>query len=216
MKQVILYAMFTVLLVATGLSSCDDHDVIDSNARVGDVVFADHSIMSYGLFSVDTFAQVSRTPVAVVFAEKTDNHPALAVLLREPQQAAFADTIGATLGTSTVLDSCTGRSNTAALYATGKSPAASALFTFDSGRSAFLPCVYEARLLSSSLGTVNPIIRKLGGTPVSTESTVWYWTSTEVSGNGGYQAWSFNANTGSIQPTPKTLSKNIRAIIELE
>lgn len=216
MRQILLYVFMTVMLVSAALTSCDDHDAVDSTVRVGDVVFADHSTMSYSLFSVDSFAQATRTPVAVVFAEKTETHPALAVLLLEPAGTSLTDSLGVGLGASAVLDSCLGRSNTNAMFATGHSPAAKMLFTVDRGRSAFLPSVYEARLLSASLPKINPIIKTLGGMPVSTDAKKWYWTSSLVSGNETYQAWAFSPSTGSIQPESAVHDRNIRAIIELD
>ena len=216
MKKILSLLSLVMLLACVGFTSCDDHDPVDDGIHVGDVVFGDHSTMSYSLYSVDTLAQMSRTPVGVVFAEKTKSHPALVVLLREPPTARMTDSLGVSLGTSTALDSCLGRSNTAALFTSGPCPASKYLFGFDNGRSVYIPSVCEARLLAASLPTVNPIIENLGGTPVRPRPSIWYWTSTEVSGNEGYEAWTFSAATGSIQPTPKTMNRNIRAIIESE
>lgn len=215
-----IYSLLVVLL--TGVvclqSSCDDHEAIDTNIHVGDIVFADHTTMRYEQFVIDSFAQMSRTPVGVVFAEQTSKHPALAVMLDEPDesQCVFTDSLGFSLGTSTSVDSCAGKNNTAAMYATQLSPLADLMFRYQfGGMSAYVPAVDEMRLLITSLPVVNPIIKDLGGTMVELSGDGWYWTSTETEGNANYQAYVYSANGNTYQPAPKDEQHRCRAIFEI-
>lgn len=203
--------------VASIYVSCDDHETVDTNIHVGDVVFADHSTMRYEQFMLDSFAQMSRNPIGVIFAEPNTKHKALVLLLDEipGESETFTDSLGFSLGTSTSIDSCCGKSNTIAMQATRLSPLAESVFRFQDGSSAFIPSVAEMRLIISALPVVNPILKNLGGDIVETGSDCWYWTSTEVEGNSEFQAWTVSAPNGSIQPTPKDEPHRCRAIIEL-
>ena len=70
------------------LTSCDEHEPIDLDIHPGYILCSDGQIVSPSVFNSDV-----HTPVAVVFAEKTDKHQALAVLLDEIAPVAFADTL---------------------------------------------------------------------------------------------------------------------------
>lgn len=96
------------------------------------------------------------------------------------------------------------------------SPLAMTLYTFhENGQSDYLPSVAEQRLLNMSARSINPIIERLGGTPISLDGDSWYWTSTEVADNSGYQAWLCSSVNGGIIETPKTESHKARAIVQV-
>ena len=167
------------------------------------------------------FNQTKRKAVGVVFAEKTDDHPALAVMFDELNEV-FCDSVGMVNGTSTDITSFCGFKNTAAMYnsysaETSKgSPLAMEMFNFHAnGQSDYLPCVAEQRLLAFSARVINPVLEKLGGTPIALEGDCWYWTSTEVEDNPGVQAWLCSADNGRFLPTPKTQRHKARAIVEI-
>lgn len=210
----ILAALTAVCGIQT---SCDDHESIDSGIHVGDIVFSDLTTMSYERYVLDSFTQVSRTPIAVVFAEGNSRHKPLAVLLDnvDGSKVQYADSLGSSLGVSTALDSCCGRTNTIAMQETGLSPAANSVFRIRGWISAFIPSVAEMRLLVSAQHVINPIIRDLGGDIIDSGADCWYWTSTEVEGNTGQQAWICSAASGDIQPTAKDGSYRCRAVIEI-
>lgn len=217
MKRLLYFTAIIFILGFVSLqTSCDDHEAVDTNIHVGDVVFSDHSTMRYEQFVLDSFTQMTRNPIGVVFAEPNGRHKALVVLLAEvPAEATvFTDSLSS-LGTSTSIDSCYGKSNTIAMQSSKLSPLADYVFRMEDGTSAFIPSVAEMRLLVSSLSVVNPILHDLGGETVSTSSDCWYWTSTEVDGNDANQAWTVSSTNGSIQPSPKDEHHRCRAVIEL-
>ena len=167
------------------------------------------------------FNQTKRKAVGVVFAEKTDEHPALAVMFDEVNEV-FCDSVGMVNGTSTDVTSFCGFKNTVAMYnsysaETGKgSPLAMEMINFHAnGQSDYLPSVAEQRLLASSSRVINPVLERLGGTPIALEGDCWYWTSTEVEDNPGVQAWLCSADNGRFLPTPKTQRHKARAIVEI-
>ena len=167
------------------------------------------------------FNQTKRKAVGVVFAEKTDDHPALAVMFDELNEV-FCDSVGMVNGTSTDITSFCGFKNTVAMYnsysaETSKgSPLAMEMINFHTnGQSDYLPCVAEQRLLASSARVINPVLEKLGGTPIALEGDCWYWTSTEVEDNPGVQAWLCSADNGRFLPTPKTQRHKARVIVEI-
>jgi hypothetical protein len=63
--------------------------------------------------------------------------------------------------------------------------------------------------------TINPIIKRLGGTPISLSDDCWYWTSNEVSGNETNQAWLCSAPNGSILESSKIKAHKVRTIIQI-
>lgn len=198
-------------------TSCDNHEPIDRNIHVGYVLCNDHSCMDTASY----FNQTKRKAVGVVFAEKTDEHPALAVMFDEINEV-FCDSVGMVNGTSTDVTSFCGFKNTVAMYnsysaETGKgSPLAMEMINFHAnGQSDYLPSVAEQRLLASSSRVINPVLERLGGTPIALEGDCWYWTSTEVEDNPGVQAWLCSADNGRFLPTPKTQRHKARAIVEI-
>ena len=198
-------------------TSCDNHEPIDRDIHVGYVLCNDHSCMDTASY----FNQTKRKAVGVVFAEKTDDHPALAVMFDELNEV-FCDSVGMVNGTSTDITSFCGFKNTVAMYnsysaETGKgSPLAMEMIKFHAnGQSDYLPSVAEQRLLASSARVINPVLERLGGTPIALEGDCWYWTSTEVEDNPGVQAWLCSADNGRFLPTPKTQRHKARAIVEI-
>ena len=106
------YIMFA-LAIGFACVSCDEHEPIDLDIHPGYILCSDGQIVSPSVFNRDV-----HTPVAVVFAEKTDQHQALAVLLDEIAPVAFADTLSfdqKTSGSETEYD---GYVNTVALQTT--------------------------------------------------------------------------------------------------
>lgn len=228
-KYFVLAALMMTVLM---LSSCDDHYALDADVHNGYIMLSDGRIIR------DTDYDPScHTAVAVVFAEKTDEHPVLAVMLDECSSVAFSDTLSFVQGTSCKIDAFDGYVNTVALQGTVikrpgvvnennasdpanyyKSPLG--LLAFRShyhGQSDYVPSIAELRLLFRERDKVNAIIRLCGGTPISDSAVgggCWYWSSTEVSENAGNQAWLISMTDGSIQKAPKTNSYNARLIVE--
>jgi len=205
------------LAVLVGFNSCDDYQPTDHVIHVGYILCENHSCMAPDTY----FAQSSQKAVGVVFAEKADGHPLLAVMLEEINEV-FCDSVGLPNGTSGDITAFDGAVNTRAMYnsynaETKKgSPLAMRLFDFHTGgQSDFLPSVAEQRMLNVSAGTINPIIEKLGGTPIALDGDCWYWTSTEVRGNEGLQAWLCSSVNGGILETPKMESHKARAIVQV-
>lgn len=191
-KGITLPVLSMMLMVAITIfsTSCDNHEPIDRDIHVGYVLCNDHSCMDTASY----FNQTKRKAVGVVFAEKTDEHPALAVMFDEVNEV-FCDSVGMVNGTSTDVTSFCGFKNTVAMYnsysaETGKgSPLAMEMINFHTnGQSDYLPSVAEQRLLASSSRVINPVLERLGGTPIALEGDCWYWTSTEVEDNPGVQA----------------------------
>ena len=218
-KGITLPVLGMILMIAITIlsTSCDNHEPIDRNIHVGYVLCNDHSCMDTASY----FNQTKRKAVGVVFAEKTDEHPALAVMFDEVNEV-FCDSVGMVNGTSTDVTSFCGFKNTVAMYnsysaETGKgSPLAMEMINFHTnGQSDYLPSVAEQRLLASSSRVINPVLERLGGTPIALEGDCWYWTSTEVEDNPGVQAWLCSADNGRFLPTPKTQRHKARAIVEI-
>lgn len=210
-------SMRLMIAITIFSTSCDNHEPIDRDIHVGYVLCNDHSSMDTASY----FNQTKRKAVGVVFAEKTDDHPALAVMFDELNEV-FCDSVGMVNGTSTDITSFCGFKNTVAMYnsysaETSKgSPLAMEMINFHAnGQSDYLPCVAEQRLLASSARVINPVLEKLGGTPIALEGDCWYWTSTEVEDNPGVQAWLCSADNGRFLPTPKTQRHKVRAIVEI-
>ena len=209
--------MMQMIAITIFSTSCDNHEPIDRDIHVGYVLCNDHSCMDTASY----FNQTKRKAVGVVFAEKTDDHPALAVMFDELNEV-FCDSVGMVNGTSTDITSFCGFKNTVAMYnsysaETGKgSPLAMEMINFHAnGQSDYLPSVAEQRLLASSSRVINPVLERLGGTPIALEGDCWYWTSTEVEDNPGVQAWLCSADNGRFLPTPKTQRHKARAIVEI-
>lgn len=208
----------STLVALIGFSSCDNYQPTDNAIHVGYILCENHSCMDPETY----FSQTTHKAVGVVFAEQTEDHPLMAVMLKELNEV-FCDSVGLSNGTSGSLTAFDGSANTRAMqksYNAGTkkgSPLAMKLFTFhEGGQSDFLPSVAEQRLLNVSARSVNPIIERLGGTPIALDGDCWYWTSTEVSENSGLQAWLCSSANGGIIETPKTESHKARAIVQIK
>lgn len=209
--------MFVISLITMLVSSCDSHEPYDPDVHIGYILCDDHSCMDMATYN----SQTGRKAVGVVFAEKTDQHPALVVSLKETS-GAFCDSLGMVNGTSGNMDKYDGFVNTTAMYnsympETGHgSPIAMTMLNFhEYGQSNYIPSVAELRLLLRSINIINPIIERCGGVPINTNSDCWYWTSTEVEENPGVQAWLCSSVNGGTLPTPKTETHKVRAILQL-
>lgn len=74
----IFCGLFAIILQSL-LVSCDEHEPTDHQLHVGYVLCDDHSCMDTQTY----FSQSTKKAVGVIFAEATDEHPALAVMLQE-------------------------------------------------------------------------------------------------------------------------------------
>lgn len=114
--------------VGLSILSCDNHAAVDTNMHIGYVLCEDNSCMDTATY----FHQTSKKGVGVVFFEKNDTVPALAVMLHE-YTGAYSDTVPITFGTSTNIKGINGRSNTVAMSSSsngkGSSPIAQIAFT---------------------------------------------------------------------------------------
>ena len=90
-KGITLPVLGMILMIAITIlsTSCDNHEPIDRNIHVGYVLCNDHSCMDTASY----FNQTKRKAVGVVFAEETDDHPALAVMCDELNEV-FCDSVG--------------------------------------------------------------------------------------------------------------------------
>lgn len=84
-----------MLMMASFMTSCDNHEPYDPDLHIGYVLCDDHTCMDTATY----FNQSKRKAVGVVFAEKTKDHPVLAVNLEETS-GMFCDSIGMENGTS--------------------------------------------------------------------------------------------------------------------
>lgn len=205
------------LLMMFFITSCDDYQPTDHAIHVGYILCDNHSCMDPDTY----FAQTDHKAVGVIFAEQTEEHPLMAVMLKE-LNGVFCDSIGLANGTSGSLTAFDGSANTRAMQRSFNaetkkgSPLAMELYTFhENGQSDYLPSVAEQRLLNASARSINPVIEKLGGTPITCDGDCWYWTSTEVNDNSGFQAWLCSSVNGGIMETPKTESHKARAIVQV-
>lgn len=219
--------------------SCDEHEPIDLDIHPGYILCSDGRIVSPSVYDKE-----KHTPVAVVFAERTEQHGVLAVLLDELLPVAFADTLSFDQQTSSSETDYDGYINTVALQTTllerdslvvkdnradprnyYGSPLGNLAFRHHWFlQSDYVPSVAELGLLYSSLSIVNPVIEQCSGTPISCASDYlqssgkdadcWYWSSTEVSLNKKNQAWLFSMADGSRHKAPKTNCYHARLIVE--
>lgn len=227
-----MYVLLLSVLLLCSLTSCDEHEPLDLDIHPGYILCDDGRILSPSDFDAGSY-----TPVAVVFAPLTENHPVLAVLLDEIPLVSFADTLAMDQNTSGDVAAYDGYSNTVALQTTYlprdsiviKDNKADARNYYCSPlgnlafrshwfmQSDYIPSVAELGLLYMSLNTVNPMILHCGGTPIGTTplgAGCWYWSSTEVKENKVNQAWLFSMADGSRHKAPKTNAYRARLIVE--
>lgn len=206
------------VVMAIAVAACDAHiEAPDTAVRPGHVLCTDGTALSYS-----EYEQSGKQAIAVVF--HTDPHEetegdGYAVYLWDIAPQAFADSLGIEQGTSADITAYDGNANTFALYDTREtaSPMAEAVFDlWRYGQSAYVPSVAQARLLYAARATVNPVIERCGGDPLSqVPDNCWYWTSTEVEGQQTAKAWLYSMGSGAMQETPKTQAHRVRPIITI-
>ena len=81
-KYISIFCGLLTVLLQSLLVSCDEHEPIDYGHHIGYVLCEDHSCMDTAAF----FSQNSKKAVGVVFAEATEQHPAMAVMLNEAHE----------------------------------------------------------------------------------------------------------------------------------
>ena len=198
------------------VQSCDSHERLDTSIHVSYVLCADHSCLPPA--EADS---LKKPVVGVVFSMVTDDHPAMAVMLKD-FEGVFCDSLMSN-GTSTSTTAYDGESNTVSMLSsvdgnTGRYMCPIAqhiLSSHPSGQSDYIPSVAEMREIAAVAPVINPIIKKYGGDEILTTGECWYWTSTEVSANSSMQSWLLSAANGGIMATPKTETHKVRAIVQL-
>ena len=210
-----LAALASICLAAT-LASCDDHkDFPDTAMKACDILCTDGDVVRY-----DDLKVQGKIPIGVVFyvnQDGTTEGTGYAVYLWDVVASAFSDSLGVKQNTSANLAAFDGNANTFAMYASGVSLAATAVFDMWSyGQSAYIPSVAQLQLLYASRNAVNSYIKSCGGDEIPIEpDECWYWSSTEVKGQESAKAWLFSLASGALQETPKHESHKIRPIITL-
>ncbi len=221
---------------------CDDHRTMTLEGYKSQLVYTDVETQSQHLTvseykALEAEKKVKYTisrdcvhAVGVIFAIEDEKHKAMAVMLPEIRDIAFADSLGMEFGTSGDEKAFDGYVNCVAMRNTinnktgNGSPLGHAVFdshTF--GQSDFIPSYAEAKLLFMRVDAVNHVIGTLidlghDGDLISKEprnGSCWYWTSTEDSKDMPNRAWLCSMATGGFQQTPKTELHNARVIVEL-
>ena len=206
----------SIAILALSLVSCDEHrDFPDTSVKTCDILCTDGEVVRfYDLSSED------KEPIAVVFHinQRDDMEgTAYAVYLWDVSPNAYSDSIGVKQNTSANVMAFDGNSNTYAMYGSGFSPAAEAVFDmWRYGQSAYIPSVAQLRLLYAAKCTINSYIERCGGDVIpDAPDECWYWSSTEVKGQEAAKAWLFSLSSGALQETPKEQEHKIRPIITL-
>ena len=168
----------------------------------------------------DDLSSEDKEPIAVVFHinQRDDMEgTAYAVYLWDVLPEAYSDSVGVKQNTSANVMAFDGNSNTYAMYGSGSSPAAEAVFDmWRYGQSAYIPSVAQLRLLYAAKCTINSYIERCGGDVIpDAPDECWYWSSTEVKGQESAKAWLFSLSSGALQETPKGQTHKIRPIITL-
>lgn len=88
-KQYYNWCLVIMATMLVGFSSCDEYEPKDNTIHVGYVLCEDHSCMR----PEDYFRQSKQKGIGVVFAEQTKDHPLMAVMLEEINNA-FCDSLG--------------------------------------------------------------------------------------------------------------------------
>lgn len=219
---IVFFAFLGIMAYVFMLSSCDDHLAVDHSVVPGKVLCNDHSTMD-----LESYLSQDRVRcVGVVFAGRTSEHPALAVLLKEIPALSFSDTL-VNCGTSTSTQDYDGYGNTVKIRNSGySSPLAS--YVFDSHafeQSDYIPSYAEMKLLSLNADIVNSVMRVLRDhhpdqavdllSVTSDAGSCWYWTSTEDSVDTRNMAWLASMATGGFLQTSKLKRHPARAIVAL-
>lgn len=211
MRDIIVLALLALSFVA-----CDEHrDFPDTSMKTCDILCTDGQIVRF-----DDMVSGGKEPIAVVFHinQSADMEgTAYAVYLWDIMPEAYSDSIGIKQNTSANVTAFDGNSNTYAMYGSGFSPAAEAVFDmWRYGQSAYIPSIAQLRLLFAAKCTINSFIKRCGGDVLPDEpDECWYWSSTEVEGQESDKAWLFSLASGALQETPKGQTHKIRPIITL-
>jgi len=209
--QIICATLLTLAFV-----SCDDHrEFPDTAMKTCDILCTDGKVVRY-----EDMESQGKKPIAVVFhINQTDDMEGTgyAVYIWDIAPIAFSDSLGVKQSTSANPGAFDGNSNTYAMYASGVSPAANAVFDlWQYGQSAYIPSLAQMRLLHQAKNTVNQYIRKCGGDVIpDNPDECWYWTSTEVKDQESAKAWLYSLSSGALQETPKLQLHKVRPIITL-
>ena len=210
-----LHAIIAALL-ATIFVACDEHrDFPDTTMKTCDILCTDGKIVRF-----NDLASGDKSPIAVVYhinQSEDMEGTAYAVYLWDIMPEAYSDSIGVRQNTSASVTAFDGNSNTYAMFASGFSPAAEAVFDmWRYGQSAYIPSVAQLRLLYAAKSTINSFIKQCGGDAIPDDpDECWYWSSTEVEGQETAKAWLFSLASGALQETPKEQVHKIRPIITL-
>lgn len=203
-------------LMAVAFASCDEHrDFPDTAMKTCDILCTDGKVVRF-----EEVKSQNKTPIAVVFYVNQNEDiqgTGYAVYLKDIEPFAYSDSLGLKHNTSADIAAFDGNVNTHAMYSTGTSPAASAVFDmWQYGQSAYIPSVAQIKLLYQARSAVNTYIRKCGGDVIpDNPDECWYWTSTEVKDQETTKAWLYSLASGALQETPKTQAHKVRPIITL-
>lgn len=206
----------SIAFLALSLVGCDEHrDFPDTSVKTCDILCTDGEVVRF-----DDLSSEDKEPIAVVFHinQRDDMEgTAYAVYLWDVSPNAYSDSIGVKQNTSANVMAFDGNSNTYAMYGSGSSPAAEAVFDmWRYGQSAYIPSVAQLRLLYAAKCTINSYIERCGGDVIpDAPDECWYWSSTEVKGQEAAKAWLFSLSSGALQETPKGQVHKIRPIITL-
>ena len=206
----------SIAILALSLVGCDEHrDFPDTSVKTCDILCTDGEVVRF-----DDLSSEDKEPIAVVFHinQRDDMEgTAYAVYLWDVLPEAYSDSIGIKQNTSANVMAFDGNSNTYAMYGSGFSPAAEAVFDmWRYGQSAYIPSVAQLRLLYAAKCTINSYIERCGGDVIpDAPDECWYWSSTEVKGQEAAKAWLFSLSSGALQETPKEQVHKIRPIITL-
>lgn len=146
-------------LMAVAFASCDEHrDFPDTAMKTCDILCTDGKVVRF-----EEVKSQNKTPIAVVFYvnQNEDNQgTGYAVYLKDIEPFAYSDSLGLKHNTSADITAFDGNVNTHAMYSTGTSPAASAVFDmWQYGQSAYIPSVAQIKLLYQARSAVNTYIR---------------------------------------------------------
>ena len=206
----------SIAILAISLAGCDEHrDFPDTSVKTCDILCTDGEVVRF-----EDLSSEDKEPIAVVFHinQRDDMEgTAYAVYLWDVLPEAYSDSVGVKQNTSANVMAFDGNSNTYAMYGTGSSPAAEAVFDmWRYGQSAYIPSVAQLRLLYAAKCTINSYIERCGGDVIpDAPDECWYWSSTEVKGQEAAKAWLFSLSSGALQETPKEQEHKIRPIITL-
>ena len=182
-------------LMAVAFASCDEHrDFPDTAMKTCDILCTDGKVVRF-----EEVKSQNKTPIAVVFYVNQNEDiqgTGYAVYLKDIEPFAYSDSLGLKHNTSADIAAFDGNGNTHAMYSSGTSPAASAVFDmWQYGQSAYIPSVAQIKLLYQARSAVN--------------------TSTEVKDQETAKAWLYSLASGALQETPKTQAHKVRPIITL-